>query len=353
MPRLSFAERNQIVGMHLSGESCQNISNRFNIERSNVHKILKKYNTHGTVEDRPKSGRPRKTTNDEDQRIVQDHEDQPFFPVKETATVYRLSVSTVRRRLKNAGLKCRRPYIGSPFKEHHRGLRYDWCVARDRWFQPQWDAVLFSDESKFNVSFADGRLRIWRRDGHRYSENCVLQANRFGGGSVMVWVGISTNHRTELVTVAGRLNAQTYVDTILREHVVPIFNAHRKLKLFQQDNARPHSAILTQRFLQAQRFGVLEWPSLSPDLSPIEHLWDELGRRVNRRRGIRTVRELEDALKEEYAAIPQYLIAKLTRSMRGRVLECIAALGGHTRYWQLSRWSTNALILSFFFLLFL
>ena len=160
MPRLSVAERNQIVGMHLSGRSCRDIASSFPTSKSSVHKVLQKFATDGTVNDRPRSGRPKKTTANEDQRILQLHEEHPFFPVKQTANDQNVHPSTIRRRLKQGGLKCRRPYIGSPFKEHHRESRLEWCRDKDRWFGPQWDAVLFSDESKFNVSFADGRLSL-------------------------------------------------------------------------------------------------------------------------------------------------------------------------------------------------
>ena len=53
--------------------------------------------------------------------------------------------------------------------------------------------------------------------------------------------------------------------------------------MYQHDNAPAHTAPLTVNFLAANRVQVLDWPPLSPDMSPIEHLWDELGRRVRAR----------------------------------------------------------------------
>ena len=147
----------------------------------------------------------------------------------------------------------------------------------------------------------------------------------------MVWGAISLTGRSPLVDVQGRLNAARYVEEILRPHVLPLLNAPHAQ--FQQDNARPHTARLTTAFLNQHQVQVLPWPSLSPDMNPIEHLWDELDRRVRGREAAPTNhRELLEALQEEWDAIPQQDIRALIESMPRRCRQLVAARGGHTPY---------------------
>ena len=67
-------------------------------------------------------------------------------------------------------------------------------------------------------------------------------------------------------------------------------------------------------------------------LSPIEHLWDHLGRRVRENHDVDDVRDLERALCVDWARIPLRVIRKLICSMRRRCLAVLACNGGHTRY---------------------
>ena len=91
----------------------------------------------------------------------------------------------------------------------------------------------------------------------------------------MVWAGIKNNRKTNLIIINGNLNAQRYRDEILAPVVIPYVNANPNA-IFQQDNACPHTARLTAQYLQANNVDVFEWPSKSPDLSPIEQVWDLL-----------------------------------------------------------------------------
>ena len=95
-----------------------------------------------------------------------------------------------------------------------------------------------------------------------------------GGGGVMVWAGVCYGQRTQVHFIDGILNAQRYHDEILRPIVAPFIHDHHLM--FQHDNARTHIARICTQFLEAENIPVLAWPAYSPDMSPIEHVWDAL-----------------------------------------------------------------------------
>lgn len=149
----------------------------------------------------------------------------------------------------------------------------------------------------------------------------------------MVWAGITSLHRTRLVIIEGNINARRYCDEILCPVAIPFLREHGPGLIFQQDNARPHSAAETEEFLTRNEVEMLPWPANSPDLSPIEHLWDEMERRIRRQPKQPASRaEFHEALLQAWDEIPQTFIARLISSMKRRMSAVIKAEGGHTRY---------------------
>ena len=97
----------------------------------------------------------------------------------------RISGQTVRRRLRETGLRARHPMVGQILKQRHRTARLAMVRAHRRWRLYTWQHILFSDESRFSLRFSDGRYRVITGVGN------VLR-NR----SVMVWAGICHDGRT-------------------------------------------------------------------------------------------------------------------------------------------------------------
>ena len=116
------------------------------------------------------------------------------------------SVSTFLNHLRSADLKAHLPYVGVPLTVRHQRLRLNWARGHYCWSRRRWNCVLFTDKSRFNLQFADGRLRVWRQTGERMDENNIVERDRYDGGSVMIWGGIPVCicGKTELVTVNGR-----------------------------------------------------------------------------------------------------------------------------------------------------
>ena len=134
----------------------------------------------------------------------------------------------------------------------------------------------------------------------------------------MLWEGISHGLKSQLVVIDGNLTAVRYRDEILRPHVILVLQQHNLT--LQQGNARPHVARIRQVFLANNNVQPLDWPPYGPDLSPIEHLWDQLDRQVQQRQPHPATRaQLTRALVEERNNIPIRRINALMNSMTRRI----------------------------------
>ncbi len=134
------------------------------------------------------------------------------------------------------------------------------------------------------------------------------------GGGVMVWVGVCYGQRIQVHFIDDILNAQRYCDEILRHIVVPFIHDHHLM--LQHDNAQPHVARICTQFLEAENIPVLAWPAYSPDMSPIEHVWDALDQRIRQRVPVpANIQHLHTAVEEEWTNITQPTINNLINSM--------------------------------------
>ncbi|GFW62494.1 transposable element Tcb2 transposase [Trichonephila clavipes] len=124
----------------------------------------------------------------------------------------------------------------------------------------------------------------------------------------------------------GTLMGQRYVDDIIRPHVALFLNGLPG-PILQQNNAHPHTARVAQDFLR--HFQTLPWLARSHDLSPVEHVWDQLNGQMT---SCHSVHDLELAVQDLWAHLPQDNIRCLINSMLDRVATYNTVGGGPTRY---------------------
>ena len=337
MPRLSEGERCRIVGMLQGGASVSATARHFGVTRTTVRLWNQRYEATGMVADLQRSGRPRVTTPQQDRFIVVRHLRNRFQPSTVTARTIRglrrITSNTVRNRLRERGLRARRPARRLTLIQHHRNARTAWARRYQRATNAELNTILWTDEVRFTLSRSDGRRRVYRRAGKRYANACVEEYESQGGEGVMAWGGISGTHRTQLVILNGAITGLRYRDEVVRPHIVPFLQQHGPGLTLQQDNARPHVARVVQDDLHARQIPTMLWPARSPDLSPIEHVWDEIKRRLHRRpHPPQTLQQLRQAVIEEWQNIAQAFIQRLVASVRQRCAAVLANHGGYTRY---------------------
>ncbi|GFV58033.1 transposable element Tcb2 transposase [Trichonephila clavipes] len=140
--------------------------------------------------------------------------------------------------------------------------------------------------------------------------------------------------RTDLqIFDAGSVNGTRYCNEILLPYVLLFRGAMGLQFLFMDDNAPCHRTVAAEQLLESEDIERMDWPTRSPDLNPIEHVWDYLGRRLTAcTLPPVTLRELRLALQDEWAAMPQQLIDTLILSMGRRYETCLAVRGDHIPY---------------------
>ena len=315
------------------------IATQLGISQSSVQKHLKRINNGASYYEKVhRRGRPRVMT--EHDRIFIKRKfygkisrnaadlQRTFFPHVDPRTVRRFCVES--------GLHGRRVRQVPLLSRTQIKMRNAFAKALLSWNDEQWNRVIFSDESKFHLFGSDGVQYCRRMNGDAMNPIFTQKMVKHGGGRVMVWGCITSQGVGRLHRVDGNMDRFQYV-RILKESLLGTLkdnHIHRKGFVFQQDNDPKHTSAYAKEFFQKKGLIVLPWPSNSPDLNPIEHVWNYLDNRVHSRTCGKPRNEdhLWEILQEEWQRIEPHYIQKLFRSMWNRLDAVISAKGGNTEY---------------------
>lgn len=330
MPRasqLSQAEKGAILALNQEQLSNRAIAKKINRSESCVRSFLKRGDIGSEVQ---RSGRPQKLGERDLRRLVR-AASQPGASANSLIRSLNLSVSksTVVRALNNSEIfKYKKRSCAPKLSEDHKNARVQFSKKMLRAHQ-NWHRIVFTDEKKFNLDGPDGWQYYWH-DLRKEPESFYSRVQ--GGGSVMIWAGVSRAGKTEISVLEGRQNSEKYIKT-LHDYMLPMLEANREQNLIlQQDGATIHTSGKTMQWITSQNIEVLPWPAKSPDLNIIENVWGMLARSVYLGgKQYNTVNELKNAIVRSWSQIDQNYINKLVDGMTDRCIDVLSHHGAHIK----------------------
>ncbi|GFX89075.1 transposable element Tcb1 transposase [Trichonephila clavipes] len=278
--------RGRIIGRLECGRTQLEVSEELGIAQSVISRLWQRFQDDGNVSRCYSTGRPLVTTQNEDRYLVVTAKRNRRSTASDlsrqlsSATGTTISRQTVYRCLGHIGLYARRPVRCVTLTATHCRLRLTWIREHALWTPQQWCCVMFSDESRFSLQSDSHRILIWRAPGTRCHPENSIARHRYGGAGWLVSGEIILGSRTDLHVPSVTMTGYIYRDVVLKQHV--------------------------HEFIQSEDITRMDWPAYSPDLNPIEHVWDMLGRRIAARQLPPTcLPELRRALLNVWCSIPQ------------------------------------------------
>ena len=311
---LTVVQKTTIDTLHKEGKTQKVIAKEAGCSQSSVSKQINR-----AAKGRKRCGRKQCTSNRDNRTLERIVKQSPFKNVGEihkewTAAGVSASRTTTHRRMQDMGFSCHIPCVKPLLNKRQLQKRLAWAKDKKDWTAAEWSKVMFSDESKFCISFGNQGPRVWRKRGEAQNPRCLKSSVKFPQ-SVMVWGAMSSAGVGPLCFLRSRVNAAVYQE-VLEHFMLP---AADQLYgdadfIFQQDLAPAHSA-----------------KANSPDLSTIENLWGIVKRKMQYARP-NNAEELKATIRATWALITPEQCHRLIDSMPRRIAAVIQAKGAPTKY---------------------
>jgi transposase len=279
--QLTEMERSAIVTLEKVGWLHKDIAQLLHCSESSVSLWVQRWRDEHSVHDAERSGRPRCTTDETDQDIGLLSDQKPTLTPKDIRRELQLPVSphTISRRLDEIGLWGCVQETEHELTEFDLQRRLAFAHQYESWTEGQWARVFFSDETNFYLGH-HGRTYVRRPVGKSHDPKYMRQERQLHG-KVSLWGCICAEGLGHAELYAGSLDSTRHRD-ILRHSLIKSFRQFYPAGPwnFQQDNVRFHTTPETITYLHEKGVTLIEWPPWSPDVNPIENVWNVLKARV-------------------------------------------------------------------------
>ncbi|KAI4872931.1 hypothetical protein NFI96_005306 [Prochilodus magdalenae] len=328
---LTVVQKTTTDTLHKEGKTQKVIAKEAGCSQSSVSKHINR-----EAKKRKRCGRKKCTSNSDNRTLERSVEPIPFKNVGEIhkewpAAGVSASRTTTNRRMQDMGFSCRFPCVKPLLNKRQRQKCLAWAKDKKDCTAAEWSRVMFTDESKFCISFGNQGPRVWRKIGEVQNARCLRSSVKFPQ-SAMVWGAMSSAGVGPQCFLRSKIHTAVYQEDL--EHLM--LPAADQLYgdadfIFQQDLVPPHSAKATSTWFKDHGIPVLNWPANSPDLKPIENLWGMLKRKMRYARP-NNAEELKATIRATWALITPEQCHIMIDSMPRRISAVIQAKGAPTKY---------------------
>ncbi len=331
---LTVVQKMTIDTLHKEGKTQKVIAKEAGCSQSSVSKHI-----YREAKGRKRCGRKKCTSNRDNRTLERIVKQNPFKNVREihkewTAAGVSASRTTTHRCMQDMGFSCRIPCVKPLLNNRQRQKHLAWAKDKKDWTAAEWSKVMFSDESKFSISFGNQGPRVWRKRGEAQNPCCLRSSVKFPQ-SVMVWGAMSSAGVGPLCFLRSKVNTAVYQEVLEHFMLLAADQLYGDADfIFQQDLAPANSAKATSTWFKDHGIPVLNWPANSPDLNPIENLWGIVKRKMRYARP-NNAEELKATIRATWALITPEQCHRLIDSMPRRIAAVIQAKGAPTKYWVL------------------
>ena len=337
--RVSEEHRWACVAYRKDGWTFAMISRRIGCNEKTASRIWERYLRTGAVKSGGRSGRPRATTEEQEVNIVVTARVLKFTSPRRIKQELNLAVSriTIDRRLQEANLFGRVAVHKRKYTEAEVRKRLAFANGYKDWTKEQWEKVIFSDEKTFYGYGFCGRIWVRREPGEALNPKYTIHTTPHPV-KINVWgcfcaAGVGYSYIFNENMDAAKMKS------IISTHLIPSAKLHYSFDPPEQwyllhDNDKKFKSGLVTAELHNKGVTTIDFPPYSPDLNPIENLWNIHARLVEAREKADTIEKLQDIVAEEWNTINnnKQLLKTLAHSMPARIQAVLDAHGFHTKY---------------------